>query len=154
MPEFTEPVEFNPHPNELAKAVDGQHAVRFRYDDREYPVTFRIQGDPDHSEWAPETEDGELNWTGIALTRAQANEALESADGVTVETDDLLLVIQAEYEAVNSDTMCRVDDCLFYCKKHHDGTLTCPAHGEQVVPEYETENDPPETEATGLGDFA
>lgn len=154
MPEFTEPVEFNPHPNELQKAVYGQHAVRFRYDDREHPVTFKIGGDPDHSEWQSETEDGDLNWTGIALTRAQANKALAKEDGITVETAGLLLVIQAEYEAVNSDKVCRVDDCPVFLKKHHDGTLSCDVHGTQSFPEYESENERPETEATGIGDFA
>lgn len=52
---------------------------------------------------------------------------------------------------MTDDTLrqCPADGCRFMLDENNE----CWNHGEASVPEYETTNDVPETEATGLGDF-
>lgn len=77
-PAFVEDLRLQPHPNELASAINGAHVVRFTFADaRDETVTVCVAGEPLADEWPAEVG-GDLNWMTIEVPAAVASQL---ADG-------------------------------------------------------------------------
>lgn len=77
--EFSEDVTLKPHPNELKKAVNGDHVVGFHFKD--YTVKFHVDGEPaDGDHWNAEDDDGNLRWTYVDIPADVATRIVHAED--------------------------------------------------------------------------